>query len=331
MKFLKFIGWLIVILAAVVFILPLFMADYVEFSQETYVKAKPETIFRQVNNLKNWSNWSAWTNSDPDMQSEFSGPSSGKGASHSWKSKQMGDGSMTITDSKVYTHVVSKLDFGTRGIVEDYWLFEQDADSVLVSWKFKAIDLTYPWGKLNGLVIKIMMRSYQRTGLSQLKSYCEGLPEPAVVQEKWFDPQLAIMLDDSSRKVDIDHTIQRGFSKLFDQVTEFKLDTTGPPFAIFYNWDTVNYIRFRLGIPVRLEKPDAPKLSFFVHDRGRSLTAHLTGSSDHAERYHYDIQSFVIEQGYRFNGYPWEMYVSDYKTISDTTTFNAVIVYPVEK
>ncbi|MDP3461178.1 MAG: SRPBCC family protein, partial [Bacteroidales bacterium] len=281
MKFLRFIGWLIVLIAALVFVLPLFLADYVEFSQETYIKAKPETVFRQVNNLKNWSNWSAWTNNDPDMQSEFNGPVSGKGSSHSWKSKQMGDGSMTITDSKAYSYVLSKLDFGTRGIVEDHWTFDQEADSVMVRWKFKAINLTYPLGKLNGLVIKVMMRSYQRTGLSQLKTYCESLPEPAVVHEAMFDHQLAIMLDDSSRKAGIDKSIQQGLSKLFDQVATLKLDTTGAPFAVFYNWDTTAFIHFRLGIPVVLEGTDTSKASFFVHERGRSLTTVLSGPSEH--------------------------------------------------
>jgi len=65
------------------------------------MNAPPATVFPQVNDFHNWVNWSPWEKLDPNLNRTHEGPSAGTGAKYSWVgNKQVGEGRMTITDSK---------------------------------------------------------------------------------------------------------------------------------------------------------------------------------------------------------------------------------------
>src|SRR5262245_23248905 len=74
------------------------------------VNAPPAKVFPQVNDFHNWENWSPWAKLDPNMEQKYDGPPAGKGAGYWWNgSKQVGEGRMTITESRPHELVVIKL------------------------------------------------------------------------------------------------------------------------------------------------------------------------------------------------------------------------------
>ncbi|WP_224364386.1 SRPBCC family protein [Hyalangium versicolor] len=75
------------------------------------IQAAPEFAFAQVNDFHNWGAWSPWDKLDPDMKRTFDG-ASGPGAIYSWTGNdQVGEGRMTIEDSKASEFVRIKLEF----------------------------------------------------------------------------------------------------------------------------------------------------------------------------------------------------------------------------
>jgi hypothetical protein len=71
----------------------------VERSQR--IEAPADVVFAQLDNFKSWSTWSPWEKRDPAMKRGFEGPPSGVGAGYTWEgNKEVGQGRMTITDSK---------------------------------------------------------------------------------------------------------------------------------------------------------------------------------------------------------------------------------------
>ncbi len=89
---------LLALFIAVGFLLP----SYAHIERDLVVASSPETVFAQVNTLKNWEKWSPWLDIDPTMEINQTGPTSGGGATYVWTSQHpgLGNGQLLITDSQ---------------------------------------------------------------------------------------------------------------------------------------------------------------------------------------------------------------------------------------
>lgn len=106
----------ILLVAAVVLLaLVLFIAtrpsDF-RVSRSVTMAAPPEAVFAQINDFHRWDAWSPWAKLDPDAQTAFHGAESGEGAIFGWSgNKQIGEGGMTITESRPHELIRIKLAF----------------------------------------------------------------------------------------------------------------------------------------------------------------------------------------------------------------------------
>ena len=76
------------------------------------INATPSAIFDHINDLKKWNAWSPWAKKDPNTKMTYEGPSAGKDAAFAWVGNdQVGEGRMTITESKPTDAIRMRLDF----------------------------------------------------------------------------------------------------------------------------------------------------------------------------------------------------------------------------
>jgi uncharacterized protein YndB with AHSA1/START domain len=76
------------------------------------VAAPPEVVHAYVNDFHKWPEWSPWEKLDPAMKREFSGAPAGTGAAYRWSgNNDVGEGHMTITDSRPAQSVTVRLEF----------------------------------------------------------------------------------------------------------------------------------------------------------------------------------------------------------------------------
>jgi hypothetical protein len=140
------------------------------------MSAKPEEVFPQVNDFYNWSEWSPWANLDPGMKQTYEGAGNGTGAIYSWTgNKQVGEGRMTIIESRPNDLVKIKLEFlkpfKATNIAE--FTFKRENGNTLVTWSmlgdknfmFKAVHMFMNMDKMIG-------RDFEK-GLSQMKQVVE--------------------------------------------------------------------------------------------------------------------------------------------------------------
>jgi hypothetical protein len=74
--------------------------------------ATPATVHAYVNDFHKWPEWSPWEKLDPTMKKEWSGAPAGVGASYHWVgNNKVGEGRMTITDSRAPQSVTLRLEF----------------------------------------------------------------------------------------------------------------------------------------------------------------------------------------------------------------------------
>ena len=86
--------------------------DAFRVQRSASIKAPPEKIFAQINDLHRWGSWSPWEKLDPAMKRTYGGAVQGKGAVYEWDGNlNVGKGRMEITDTSPPSKVVIKLDF----------------------------------------------------------------------------------------------------------------------------------------------------------------------------------------------------------------------------
>jgi hypothetical protein len=85
--------------------------DY-RVTRSATMAAPAEEVFSHVNDFHKWNAWSPWAKLDPDAKNSFEGSEAGEGAVFRWSGNdEVGEGSLTILESKPNEHIGMKLEF----------------------------------------------------------------------------------------------------------------------------------------------------------------------------------------------------------------------------
>jgi uncharacterized protein YndB with AHSA1/START domain len=99
---------LVLVLAAIVASRP----SHFRIERTTVIAAPPAAVFAQVNDFHRWGAWNPWAKLDPKMTQKFEGATAGVGAVYTWAgNRNVGEGRMTITESRPNELVRVRLDF----------------------------------------------------------------------------------------------------------------------------------------------------------------------------------------------------------------------------
>jgi hypothetical protein len=154
-------------------------SDEFRVSRTATFTAPPSAVFEQVNNLRNWNAWSPWAKLDPNAKNTFEGPPAGVGASFAWAgNSQVGEGKMTITESKPAELVLMKLEFikpfAATNTTE--FTFKPDGNGTTVSWSMAGKNNFM--SKCVGLVMNCekMVGGQFEQGFANLKGVVEPVP-----------------------------------------------------------------------------------------------------------------------------------------------------------
>lgn len=165
----------VALLIAVVLILAATRPDTFSVERSASIKAAPEKIFPLINDFHQWDAWTPY-NKDREMKKSYSGAASGVGASSAWEgNREVGQGSITISESVPPTKIVMDLQmvkpFNCRNRVE--FTLTPTADATTVRWAMSGASNYF--SKLMGLFINMdkMVGKDFETGLAGLKSLAE--------------------------------------------------------------------------------------------------------------------------------------------------------------
>jgi len=101
------------------------------------ISAPAPAVFAQVNDFHNWEAWSPWAKLDPAAKTTFEGPSAGTGAIFRWAGNdKIGEGSMTITESRPSDLIRIKLEFlkPFAAINTTEFTFKPEGNQTAVTW-----------------------------------------------------------------------------------------------------------------------------------------------------------------------------------------------------
>jgi uncharacterized protein YndB with AHSA1/START domain len=167
------IAVLIIVFVVIVAMQP---ADF-RIARSSTFTAPPADVFAQVNDFHRWDAWSPWAKIDPSAKNTFAGAPSGTGAVFSWSgNNKVGEGTMTITESRPNDLIAIKLEFRRpfKATNTAEFAFKADGKQTTVTWSmsgrnsfmFKAFGLFMNMDKVLGAEFE--------KGLANMKAVVEA-------------------------------------------------------------------------------------------------------------------------------------------------------------
>ena len=171
--------YLLLGLAAIVVVLlivaALQPADF-RIARSATIAAPASAVFEQLNDFHKWNDWSPWAKMDPNAKNTFEGAPAGVGASFAWAGNhEVGEGRMTITESKPGELVRMKLEFikpfAATNTAE--FTLKPEGDQTAVTWSMTGRNGFM--GKAMGLIMNCekMVGGQFEQGFANLKAIVE--------------------------------------------------------------------------------------------------------------------------------------------------------------
>jgi hypothetical protein len=132
--------WILAAVAAVVVVFLVVVAMQpaaFRIARSATITAPPVAVFEEVNDLRRWEAWSPWAKIDPACKITYDGAPSGVGAIMSWSgNSKVGEGRMTITDSRPDDRIRIKLEFFRpfKATNTAEFTFTPHVDETAVTW-----------------------------------------------------------------------------------------------------------------------------------------------------------------------------------------------------
>ncbi len=172
---------ILITLAVIIVLLAILVAtrpsDF-RVSRSVAIDAPADTVFEEVNTLRNWESWNPWGGIDPNMKVTYGGPPAGVGANYAWTGNaKVGAGRNTIVESAPGKVVRFRLEFfrPMKGTNTAEFTFASRGEQTTVTWTMTGKHNFI--GKLFGLLINCdkMMGSQFEKGLAAMKRVSESM------------------------------------------------------------------------------------------------------------------------------------------------------------
>ena len=167
---------IVIVLAVIVALQP----SEFRVARSTTISASPATVFAQVNDFHKWEAWNPWGKIDPAMKQAYAGAPAGNGAIYTWAgNNEVGEGRMTITESRPNDLILVKLEFfkpfSGNSLAE--FTFKLEGNQTVVTWSMtgqnnfmaKAVHLFMNMDKMIG--------GQFEKGLAEMKAVAEASPK----------------------------------------------------------------------------------------------------------------------------------------------------------
>ena len=169
------LGGVIVVFLILVAVQP---SDF-KVERSATLRAPAPAAFAQVNDFHNWQAWSPWEKVDPALQRSYDGPKAGTGAVYAWQgNKDVGEGRMTITESRPGELVRIKLEFikPFAAVNNTVFRFQPSSDGTTVIWTMSGRNNFISKAMCLFVNMDRMVGGMFEQGLAQMKTVVERRP-----------------------------------------------------------------------------------------------------------------------------------------------------------
>jgi len=328
-KILFILAGLIVLLVLIGFVLP----AKLEVSKSVTIHAAAPAVFEEINNLERWEAWQYWNTHDPDMKITYGERKEGTGASYSWTSSKMGDGSLSITESIPDKSIAIEMKF-SENPARGFYSLEPDGENTKLNFNFSNDAGMNPIGHwINVFMKSEIEKSFDYAG-EKIKGIAEAKPLFMHVFTEVNIPSVGYvgLTTTMSPKDPAAISAQAGkmFTELDNMLKKAKVAITGYPFCLYptYTEESMDMV---CAFPVAAVAKVPAKYKVMHTEGGLAVKGVYQGSYDNLQAIHNEIATYIKYKNLTENGTVWEVYVTDPMMEKDTTQWITEVYYPVKK
>lgn len=315
-----------------------------DVSESKTINAPAEVVYNNVKDYKSWPKWGPWMEEDKNMKIDYAEKTEGEGASYSWTSETVGNGSMKTVKVIPNKEINQEITFNTPLGDSDsdvYWYFEdtEKPGQTKVTWGMKGEQ---------SFMEKVFM-SFQEddmeTGLS--KMFSSGLNNLEEVVEESMK-QYSINVDGVTRysggyymynttaakQSEIGSKMGPMLGQVMGYMQDNNIPTAGMPFTIYNSIDSENgTVIFSAAIPVkeRVITPDgSPVLTGFMETL-TAVKATLKGNYSHLPEAYEKANQYIANNNLQVdpNGNMFEVYANDPGEVPNPSNWITEIYIPI--
>lgn len=307
------------------------------------INAPVSMIYANVNDYKNWEGWGPWMAEDPEMKLTYSDTTQGVGASYSWTSEVMGDGSMRTLNTVENESIDQKITFVSpigESVSDVYWNFTPGDNGTEVTWGMKGE---------HSFVEKVFM-AMQPEGFETTleKMHTDGLNNLEQVLQKEME-KYSITIEGvkergggyylyttaATKIADLGSKMGPMLGKVAAFMGQNNIAQAGMPFTIYNEWDEINgSVIFSSAIPVseRIIITEGDVLCGYLEPMHAVKTV-LLGNYNHLSKAYEKAQEFVSENNLIPDSRKkmFEVYANDPGVVTNPAQWRTEIFIPVFK
>ncbi len=336
MKFLKLLLIVLLCIAALLLIVPVFLPSEVSVSTQTEISLPPELIFQNVAKYTDRAKWDPWLSMEPGAKVTIVPRENFVGSTYEWEGDKIGNGKMQVDSVHYPNYIRSNIWFGDNpepSVVE--WELKQAGSGSEVTWQFTG-EGSYPFGRLMMTFMKGSMRSAFETGLTNLKKYLDENP-PAMYKlskigiEKSYATN-AMVLPVEGTMEEIAQLMATGFPKLMEEISKQGLGVNGPPFAHYLDYDAESgFSHALLCFPVNNKGKAAGEIKPRYYEEIEAVTAMHFGKYDYFKESYDALTGYIAENNIEVNGEAFEVYLTSMMESSNPMDWKTMIAFPIKK
>lgn len=304
------------------------------------VGAKPEVVFNDLNNYKNWEAWGPWYEMDSTIVATYPENTVGEGASYTWSSLD-GDGEMrTISVEKpkrLDQEIIFKTPFGDMKS-DVYWILEKVKEGTKLTWgmrgemafftRWMAADMEEQIGPMEERGLELFDKNIQK------KTKVYSIKTNGVVD---YSGGFYLYTTASSKIDEVGNKFPAMMMKLISFVKKNNIRVTGGPFTLYHKYDEENgTTMFSVAYPLseKMLTPSGTDIVSGFMARGKYFKTTLKGSYENSQeawetamREVGNLTDYKMEE----KGEPFELYVNSPVKIANPADLISEIYIPVKK
>ncbi|MCJ7757989.1 MAG: effector binding domain-containing protein [Gillisia sp.] len=219
-----------------------------QIEESTTINAPLPVVFNEVNNFKNWEGWGPWMDNTDNLILAYSDTTIGEGASYSWKSEKMGDGSITTTkaipDSTIEQELIIVSKYGETKS-DGYWKFDKVEEGTKVTWGIQGnqsfmekLAFAFTDSSYTQMMRPMIAEGLERLNLvtlDKMESY--SINVDGVTQ---FGGGFYMYITTASKISQIQLKMRDMFTEVSRYMESNNISIQGDPFVIYNEWDEQN-------------------------------------------------------------------------------------------
>ena len=331
MKKVLFVLLMLVVLLAIV---PLFLPKTMHVEEEHVFDASIESVYNHYNDLTKFTQFDAWSQMDPDIKINYSSPAIGEGASYKWESqdRNLGTGSMTISESKLNEFVLYDLQFGDMTGNTTEAIFQRlDDGKTRVIWSFDSGESGYPYQIFN-VLMNGTVKDNLKKGFANLESLLQkdssldndnkDINNGGFMLEERPAQKLFGVIQQTSTDSD---EIETAMSETFGLVRSYLVDANslteeqiGKPVVLWKQFDVDSETAlFYCGFFVNENVPEVDDFEFINVPGGKYLTTIHQGSYRTLDITYEKLYELAAVQNLEISNNTYDVYLNDASTTEE--------------